>query len=306
MADERKPTVVQRLEHSAYSGFTRLSALLGGGARARFGESLGALGYAPFKFRRAHVEKHLRIAFPDKDDAWIQATARAAYRHLGREGIAAMMMARVPRAELMSDAVVVGIEPLREAVSKGTGAVIMTGHIGNVEFVGAALAHHGIPIGLVVQRQGNPLFDATIKAARERMGMHVIDRGDAVRQVPKALRAGMALVFAPDQNAGRSGLFLPFFGKLASTHRGPAVFALKVGVPAFSAFALRKGLGYEVLVEPIDEDRTADKADVVHRMMLTFTQRLEKVVREAPEQYLWMHRRWKTRPPEERGPPIKV
>ncbi len=306
MSEERKPTFGQRVEHFFYNGAVRLSSMLGERTGARFGEAVGALGYSPVKFRRGHVEKHLRIAFPEKDDAWIAQTARAAYAHFGREGIAAMKMARISRDDLMRNVKVTGIEPLKAVLAGGGGAVIMTGHVGNIEFFGPALAHYGIPIDLVVQRQANPLFDRAITAARERMGQGIIDRGHAIREATKALRAGRAVAFAPDQNAGRSGLFVPFFGKLASTHRGPAVFAVKAGVPIFTVFSLRRGSGYEVIVEPLEVDRSGEKSDVVYAMMLTFTQRLEKVVREAPEQYLWMHRRWKTRPPEERGPTRQV
>jgi KDO2-lipid IV(A) lauroyltransferase len=181
--------------------------------------------------------------------------------------------------------------------------VLASGHVGNHEIGAAALSARGIPLDLVVQQQSNPLFDAALNDARRRLGLGIIDRWKAQRLALKALRQGHAVAFAADQNAGKSGVFVPFFGRLASTHRGAALFAYKTGAPLFLGTSLRKGTGYEVTLQRVDVDRSGDLDDVVYRLTAAFTARLEEVVRSEPDQYLWLHRRWKTRPPEERKTP---
>lgn len=303
MSDDRKPTVMHRLEQALFMGAVHASRFLNDSAAARFGSGLGRLGYAPIKFRRDLVEKHLRRAFPERDDAWIQTTARAAYAHLGREAIATIRLARMTREDVLSRTVVIGLDDFKAALAQGKGLVLASGHIGNHEIGAAALSARGIPLDLVVQRQANPLFDAALIASRERLGLGIIDRFQATRLAIKALRQGRAVAFAADQNAGKAGIFVPFFGHLASTHRGAAVFAVKTEAPLFLGTSLRKGNGYEVTLQRVEVDRSGDLEDVVYRLTVAFTQKLEAVVRETPEQYLWLHRRWKTRPPEETRPP---
>jgi KDO2-lipid IV(A) lauroyltransferase len=298
----RKPTLAHRAQQLLFEGTVRLSQLLGDKGSAALGGSIGRLGFFPLKFRRALVEKHLRWAFPERDDAWIRATARAAYAHLGREAIATIRLARMSRDDVLARTTVIGLDEFRAALEAGNGLVLASGHVGNHEIGAAALSARGIPLDLVVQRQGNPLFDASLIESRRRLGLGVIDRFHATRLAIKALRSGRAVAFAADQNAGKAGIFVPFFGRLASTHRGAALFAVKTGAPLFLGTSLRKGNGYEVQLQRVDVPREGDLDDVVYRLTIAFTERLEAVVRQAPEQYLWLHRRWKTRPPGETSP----
>ncbi|MBI4545107.1 MAG: lysophospholipid acyltransferase family protein, partial [Gemmatimonadetes bacterium] len=135
---------------------------------------------------------------------------------------------------------------------------------------------------------------------RERLGMHVIERAHAARQGLAALRAGRVVAFVADQDARRAGLLVPFFGRPASTHRGPAVLALRARAPLFLGYSLRApGRSYRGLLEEVVVSREGEVDDVVLRLTAAYTARLEQAVRAAPEQYFWHHRRWKTRPAEE-------
>lgn len=299
MEDSRKPTLMHRVEQGMFMTAVQAARMLGDTGAAAIGSKIGSLGYFPLRFRRPMVEKHLRWAFPEKDDAWIQQTARAAYAHLGREAIATIRLARMNREDVLDRTTVIGFDEFKRELARGNGLVLASGHVGNHEIGAAALSARGIPLDLVVQRQGNPLFDKSLIASRQRLGLGVIDRAHATRLAIKALRRGRAVAFAADQNAGKAGIFVPFFGRLASTHRGAALFAVKTGAPLFLGTSLRKGNGYEVTLEPVEVDRSGELEDVVQRLTVAFTERLEAVVRSAPEQYLWLHRRWKTRPPEE-------
>ncbi|MGH7505344.1 MAG: lysophospholipid acyltransferase family protein [Longimicrobiales bacterium] len=300
-ADDRRPTFVHRLEHLAFTGGTVLGRLLGDAASARLGAAIGRLGYRPLGIRRGLVESHLRAAFPDADDEWIAATATSSYAHLGREMIALLRLADLSRGALLARSRLEGLPALRSALERGNGVVIAAGHFGNWEIGAAILAAHDVPIDIVAQRQHNPLFDRAIIAARHRLGVGVIERSQATRLALRALRRGRAVAFGADQNAGRTGVFVPFFGRLASTHRGAAVMALRTEAPIFLAVPLRAGSGYAMRVEEVAMDRGGEPEQVIARLTAAFTARLEAAVRAEPGQYLWHHRRWKTRPPEERN-----
>lgn len=293
-----KPTLQHRIEYALFGGMVSLAVLLGDRGADGLGNIVGRLGYL-LGFRRKLVESNLRIAFPDADDAWIRATVRQAYEFVAREALAMLRAGRLSREEVLERTAIKGADVMRDALAEGHGVVLVSGHIGNHELGVAALGLRGYIGDIVVQKQGNPLFHAAITRTRKRFNAGIIDREKASRRVVKALRAGRIVVFASDQNAGRSGVFVPFFGKLASTHRGAALFAYRTGAPLVFAATLRRGKVYEVSLERLDVDRTGDMDDVVYRMTAAFTAKLEEVVRTAPDQYLWLHRRWKTRPERE-------
>ena len=193
----------------------------------------------------------------------------------------------------------VGWEQLDEARSLGRGVLLVTGHYGNWEIAAATVAARGVPIAAIVRRQGNRLVDERLQQLRRNLGVETIYQGQAPARVPRILRANGVVGIVGDQDARRSGVFVPFFGRPASTHRGPALFALRLGAPVFSCIARRvegPDVRYEVRGERVEYERTGDLDRDVHALTAELALRLERVVRAAPEQYFWFHKRWKTRP----------
>lgn len=276
-----------------------LERALGKRAAGAIVAAAGRLAYRPLGIRRATVEGHLRQAFPDRDERWIRGTAAAAYAHLGREGLSLLRLYRLGAADVIRETrVAEGLEALRSAVEAGTGAVVVTGHFGNWEIGGAAVAARGIPLDVVVQRQANPLFDRLMNDARVRLGMRVIYRGRATKDALRSLRQGRVVAFVADQDARGAGVFVPFLGRPASTFRGPAVLALRSGAPLFIATAIRAGDGrYDVRMRPIPMPPEGDPEERTEALTARHARALEEAVRANPEQYLWHHRRWKTAPP---------
>jgi Kdo2-lipid IVA lauroyltransferase/acyltransferase len=264
----------------------------------------GGLIHRPFGIRRATVHENLRRAYPDASEAWIRQTARAAYRHLGREAAAMIRLARLQPADIVTRTEMVGWEAFQEAVAEGRGVILAAGHFGNWEIAAAAVAARGVPLSAIVQRQSNPLIDARIQGSRHRFGVRTIERGDAPRQVPRALRAGHVVGVVIDQDARRSGVWVPFFGHPSSTPRGAALFALRFGVPVFSIMGVRLPgkLRYRIELERVTPRRTDDLAADLVDLTAELTARLEAAIRQRPEQYFWFHRRWKTPPPAEHPP----
>jgi KDO2-lipid IV(A) lauroyltransferase len=297
-----RKTWKHRFEHA---GFRTLSAgLLALPERVALGVGaiLGWLAGSVLRIRRADVDAHLALAFPNEDSGWRRRVARASYVHLGREGVAMFRLARLDKEAVVARTEVVGLEPVEAAVSAGTGALVVTGHIGNWELGAAALAARGLPFDVVAKGMANEAFEKDLVAARERLGLRVVDMSVAPREVLRSLRAGHLVGLVADQNAGDRGAFVPFFGRLAATARGPALFALRTGAPIFLGLSLRlpgSDARYRVTLRPLPVRVTGDLDADVTRVTAAHTAALEEAVRAVPEQYFWQHRRWKTRPPEE-------
>jgi KDO2-lipid IV(A) lauroyltransferase len=252
------------------------------------------------RVRRRAVDENLARAFPEAPNSWRARVARASYAHLGRE---AVMLFRIGRwsAERLGDRVVFrsGLDELRAALGDGTGALLLTGHLGNWEVGGAAVAARGLPVDAVYKRMVNTGFELELLAERERLGLRMVETSAAPKRVLGALRAGRVVGMVADQNVAGSGVFVPFFGTLASTARGPAVFALRTGAPVFGGVAIRRPgwrSRYDVAIRRLPFVATGDLEADTHALLGAFARMLEEEVRAVPEQYFWQHRRWKTRP----------
>jgi Kdo2-lipid IVA lauroyltransferase/acyltransferase len=293
--------LAHRIEYLLTRGVEAAVTALPRSASDRLGAAVGALVHVPLGIRRQVVLTNLRRAFPGATDAWIGRTARDAYRHLGRETAVTMRLAKLSPAEVIECTEMVGWQEFCSAVDAGRGVILMTGHFGNWEMGAAALAARGVRFTAVVQRQSNLLVDARLDANRHRLGVETIERGQASRLVPRALRAGRVVGLVSDQDAGTSGIWVPFFGVPSSTARGPALFALRHSTPVFTAAVtrIRGEPRYRVELEPVSVQRTGSLADDVQRLTAAFALRLEMAIRAAPEQYFWFHKRWKTPVPAE-------
>jgi KDO2-lipid IV(A) lauroyltransferase len=300
--EETRPTLAHRVEYVLARGLERAVSVLPERAAEGLGSGAGNLVGGPLAVRRGVVEANLRIAFPEASDEWIRETARAAYRHLGREAAAILRLSRLDAAEVVRRTDADGWEELQEARAEGKGVILATGHFGNWEIAAAAVAARGVPIAAIVKRMGNRLVDARLEALRRRLGVETIEMHQASRQVPRVLREGGVVGIVADQDARRSGVFVPFFGRPASTHRGTALFALRLGAPVFACTARRlpgDEVRYEVRGRRVPVHSTGDLEADVARLTAQMAAALEADVRAAPEQYFWFHRRWKTKPPPE-------
>jgi KDO2-lipid IV(A) lauroyltransferase len=294
----RKPTLLDRLEYALFRAALAAANRGSEAAAERWGERLGRLGYRPLRIRRAVVEDHLHHAFPERSTDWIAATAEAAYAHLGRELMAMLRLSRLTAEDITARVRhEVGLDAFHKAYERGHGIVLVGGHFGNWEIGAASLAARGYPVDAIYQPQRNPLFDAAMVEVRRRLGLNLIPRSTASKVALQRLREGRVVAFVADQNAGRSGVFVPFFGRLASTHRGAALMAVRSGAPLFFGAPIRRGEHYLAITQEIATPRADELGEVVHRLTADYTACLENLVRQWPEQYFWHHRRWKTRPP---------
>jgi KDO2-lipid IV(A) lauroyltransferase len=287
-----------RVEYALARTLEGAVASLPEGMADAFGRRLGAAVYR-MGIRRATVEQNLRLAFPDRTEAWRNSVARGAYEHLGREAAAMLRLAKLDPRAVVERTVTRGWDEMEGALAEGKGCILVTGHYGNWEIAAAAVAARGVPIAAIVRRQGNLLVDQRLDDTRRRLGVETVSQREAPSRIPRVLRKNGVVGIVGDQDARRAGVFVPFFGVPASTHRGPALFALRFGAPVFACVARRlpgPGVRYEVSGTRVPVPRTGDLEADMEALTAELAARLEAAVREAPEQYFWFHRRWKSKP----------
>jgi len=260
------------------------------------GAALGSIAYR-LGVRRRVVWANLARAFPDWSDNERRRVAYETYRNTGRTIIECLMLGSLSPsrlAELVEG--VEGEEFIEQAGGVNKSFVVLTGHMGNWELMGAYFAQRGFRLKVFAKPMHNPRIESQLLAARRAFGLDVLYTGEGLKPALRHLREGGALGFLADQDARRAGIAVPFFGVPASTALGPAVFALLGKVPILPIFALRVGSAHHrfVALRPI-EPRAGEKREVaLEQLTRAHVQALEEMIRKHPEQYFWFHRRWKT------------
>jgi KDO2-lipid IV(A) lauroyltransferase len=196
-----------------------------------------------------------------------------------------------------------GAEHVRAVLDRHGRALVLTAHLGNWELLTLAPALTGYPLTVVARALDSPWLDAWADRLRRTAGVEVVDKRAALRPVLDALRRGRLVGVLLDQNASRrEGVFVPFFGRLASTSRAMAVLALRTRTPVVPAFTRRLAPGrHEITIHPALGLPDAGDEDAVRSLTADCTAAIEAAVRATPEQWLWSHDRWRTRPPEEKA-----
>lgn len=263
----------------------------------RLGGYLGRLVYFLGIRRRVTLEGLTR-AFPEWSSAERRRLARACYGHLGRGLIEILLVRRMTNGRLDELVSFEGYERYQAANSLGKGVVVAMAHFGNWELLGRACARRGMRFGVIV-RTLRGRFNRALTSWREEIGMGLLrDRGstsDALRR----LRSGETLAVVVDQNMRASrGVFVSFFGTLACTTPAAAVFSLRTGAPLLAVFPVRQPDGtHRIQWEgPFLPPKGLRGHQAVVALTQELTRAVERTVRAHPEQWYWLHRRWKTRP----------
>ncbi len=253
----------------------------------RLGRWLGLVVFS-LGVRRRVVLENLRIAFPEKSETERLAIARGTFQHFG-ELLADI--GRIPRwsdAEFHENVVIEKREIFDRALAEGRGVIVVTGHFGGFEIGPAGLQSLGYSVTSIFAPVRNPHVERYINGLRTLKGARTVMRGMGLRGALAALHQKQMIAIFADQDAGRNGVFVPFFGRIASTLTGPAEMALRTGAVLVPGFILKDGPVYRFLPsEPIPPSDVAT-------MMTDFNRRLEAAIRQAPDQYFWLHKRWKT------------
>ena len=262
-----------------------------------------ALGYlVGLAIQASEGHRHLRIwvhmrrpVGPER----ARSLLRKYYEHLGLLAIeyARLHLFRPERVEEYVE--VEGLDILKKAIELGKGVAVLTGHYGNWEILGQVLVAHGVPLHVPYKAPANKYLDRHLRSLRNRKGIEVIEKAGASKKSIRVLRAGEVVGLILDQDAGDQGIFVPFFGELASTIPTAAVLARHMDMPILPVVCnrLRSRRHYRVSIrDPIEVAHSDDKKRDVLVTTGLCSLAMEDAIMRFPGQWLWAQRRWRTRP----------
>ena len=256
---------------------------------------MGSIAYAVSGRYRGVADRNLQIAYGDAlSSSERQVMIRRVFRNFAR----AMLIEWLKVPTLTPDAVralvrVETLQPLRDAMAAGKGVIVVSAHLGNWELLARRVSMEGFPVVVVTRQSPDPEFNAITDALRENAGYTVHPRGSSPRGLLRQLRSNGIVAILCDQKS--DDVFVPFFGRQAGTVSGPAVLALKTGATILPLFYPREADGKfaAVIHPPIDTHSTGNHEADVQRIMADVTASIEEVVRQYPDQWLWLHDRWR-------------
>jgi len=265
--------------------------------RATF-SGLASLGYRLSVKHRLIVLHNLTRAFPEKSPAEIERIAKASYRSFGRVVAEFSEITRLNPDNIDQWVHFHGLDHYDEARRKGKGVLLFSGHFGNWEIGNAALAIARKPLIFIYRILDSAFLEEAITYARASCGNISLDKENAMRPMIRALKKGETISILIDQNvAVYDGIFVDFFGRPACTTSGLALLALHTGTPVLPVFTTRMSdgkylmeIGAEVAIR-----NTGNRDADVRENTQAFTGIIEEHIRKYPEQWFWMHQRWKTK-----------
>jgi KDO2-lipid IV(A) lauroyltransferase len=255
------------------------------------------------RLRRKVAIDNLSRAFPEKSNREITDIYRRCWKHFLQVGVE---MARIPilnEREIKKRMDSSQGKLIKEILGRGKGAIVVSAHFGNWEWMGTAMTRAGYDITFIVTSQSNQYVDEWVDKMRSKGGIKTVNRKDAVKATLKLLKNNEVVAIMCDQDAGRAGVFTKFFGQPASTPRGPALFHLKTEAPIVFSSSMRgkDGRYYVVFEEMVFDELTGNRDTDELMIMQKISDRLEQEIRAFPDQWLWLHRRWKTKPENVQG-----
>ena len=259
------------------------------------GSFLGWLVFDILRMRRKVTLINLKNSL-GKNKEGLAGIGRKAYQNMGKSMVEYSLFPSLNKEKIMRMVEFEGTENFDEALRKGKGAVLVTGHFGSWELMGAALSQKGYPIDFLVGEQHNLLVDNLMNNYRRSMGIGIIKMGAAAKGVIRAVKSSRFVAMLSDQDAGSDGTVIEFFNRPASTPKGPAAFALKIDVPIIMGFIIRENQKKQriIIEKPIFVEKTPDKEDDIRRLTQAYTRVLEEYIRKYPDHWFWPHRRWKS------------
>lgn len=266
------------------------------------GKGLGILYYKLIKKQRELAIKQIRRSL-DLSREEAERIIRQSFINMGRNFFEVLYMPHLNKENFRRYIEIDHLERMEQALSEKHGVVVLTGHVGNWEWLSAAFTMNDMPVTAIAKPQPNMQYTRVLDDLRATINVEIFSRGTSeLLAAARALKHGKILGFLADQDGGPGGAFVPFFGKLASSPMGAAVFAKKFNSPVLPAFILRQPDGHHKVVigEILRYEDTGDSDKDLYDFTYKMTKILEKIIRENPTQWLWFQHRWNTPPDEQK------
>ncbi len=270
----------------------------------RFACFLGDLLWKYYHRGRQRALDNLRASFPEKSEEWIRQTGQRSFQQLVMLTIDVLFTPRLVRKHNWRQySRYKNAEHAKWLMQERKGLLMVTGHYGNFEIIGYLMGLFGFDLYSIARPLDNKYLNRFLYGVRERRGQKLLDKKGAAQMMPTFIEQGSTLGFIADQDAGKKGVFVDFFGRKASTYKSIGLLAITYELPIVVGYSRRVGnrfffeLGMTRIIFPRE---WADKDDPLTWVTAEYSKAMETFIREDPSQYWWVHRRWKTRPKEER------
>ena len=264
---------------------------------------LGKLLWKFYHRGRKRVLDNLRASFPEKNEQWIISTGQRSFEQIAMLAMDVLFTPRLAKKNNWSEyAILSNVERSKWLMQEKKGLIMLTAHYGNFEIIGYLMGLFGFDIYSIARPLDNKYISEYLYSVRERFGQQILDKKGATQHMDEILSRGATLCFIADQDAGRKGIFVDFFGRKASTYKSIGLIAITNNIPIVVGYSRRIGnlFKFEIKVNRIIMPHEwADKDNPLEWVTTEYTKAIEEFIREDPSQYWWLHRRWKHRPKNE-------
>ena len=278
---------------------TRLTARIPLSAALAIGSALGWFYGSVIRYHRRDALDALRRSCPEKNEQEIQSIINRMYKNLGMNQFELLRLAGGAIDETNDRITVVGKEIVDQALQRGKGVLIMSAHFGNWDFLPMFSAKkQRYPVTIISKEIKNKTINGIWMLMRKQVGVNIIPNHNSARAALRVLRRNELLGFILDQNRPRdAGIFVDFFGRPACTSPGLAILSAQTQAPVVPVFIHRTSDGNHLLqVFPMLEPPPDRETETIRKTTQEYTKIIEDQIRQHPEQWIWLHRRWKTRP----------
>ena len=285
-------------------GLSKLFSALSLPSALAVGRGLGWFYGNVIRHHRKDAVEALRRSFPEKTDAERKAILSQMYRNLGMNTVEEFRMASVSNAYLEENILWENEVHAREALARGKGMLVLTAHVGNFDLLCTIAPKFNYPTTIITKIIKNDAINKLWMDARSRFGLKFVPAHNSYRQCLAALRKNEIVGFILDQNMiNTEGIFVDFFGKPACTSPGLAYMAAQSGATVVPVFMIRAEHGrHRVLIMPPIPPPPDRKPETIKEFTQLYTKVIEEVIRQYPDQWIWVHRRWRTPPPVQASP----
>jgi len=261
---------------------------------------LGRLLWKYYHRGRNRALENLRASYPEKSEQWVWETGRRSFEHIAMLAIDVLFTPRlVKRYNWRNYSQYKNVERTKWLMQEGRGLLMVGGHYSNFEIMGYLMGLFGFNVYSIARPLDNKFINKYLYEVRRRAGQKIIDKKGAAELMGKTASTGATLCFIADQDAGKKGIFVDFFGRKASTYKSIGLIAATNNIPIVVGYSRRIGnrfyfeMGVERIIFP---EEWADKEDPIEWITAEYTKAIENFIREDPSQYWWLHRRWKHQP----------
>ena len=285
-----------RIEYILFILFSWCFRLLGLKLSRKFAAILAFVFFYFIPIRKKVVFNNLKIAFPENDIHTNKKLAFRIYQSFAITLVEILYLPYIKKVELINAVKCSNPELIIEKFKEGKGLILLSSHFGNWEFIAISVAMQvRLPFSVIVKPLRNPLVYDWMNNFRTKFGNEVVPLGISIRKIYQTLKEKKVIAMVADQRGPREGVKVDFFGKKVSVYTGPAALALKTGAPLICGIAVRdKNYKYKMVLVEISQQNLPDgEEEKILEISQRYTSYLETVIRENPEQWLWMHNRWK-------------